>query len=231
MIFRPRLVTNEPAPRITGRSKRSTIIYRIYRRQRSAMARGTPSPSSKVMKEEVDHNWRHIASRLTRDGAMEERFAGRWIRQRTRTFPPAAYSKVSAAIERDRCGGGAGGHRVSFNPVHYSMRVRGRHMWSLICVGLVAIFSSSCMTLDNETTRADQKKSPVGKIGAFTKQMMKTMSDASADLSPILPAIGSELLVEAKVDLPNVAEELRAQITHLLPGRESRLRKARSGKE
>jgi hypothetical protein len=42
---------------------------------RSDMARGRPSPSSKLMKEEVDANWRFIASRLTRDQVMEERFA------------------------------------------------------------------------------------------------------------------------------------------------------------
>lgn len=42
---------------------------------RSDMARGMPSPSSKLMKEEVDTNWQLIASRLTRDQVMDERFA------------------------------------------------------------------------------------------------------------------------------------------------------------
>lgn len=42
---------------------------------RSDMARGKSSPSSKLMKEEIDHNWRQIASRLTRDQVIKERFA------------------------------------------------------------------------------------------------------------------------------------------------------------
>ena len=42
---------------------------------RSDMAGGTASPSSKLMKEEVDTNWRLIASRLTREQVMDERFA------------------------------------------------------------------------------------------------------------------------------------------------------------
>ena len=42
---------------------------------RSDMARGKASPSSQLMKEEVDNNWRQIASRLTRDEVMEERYA------------------------------------------------------------------------------------------------------------------------------------------------------------
>lgn len=42
---------------------------------RSDMAKGKTPPSSKLMKEEVDNNWRHIASRLTREQVMDERFA------------------------------------------------------------------------------------------------------------------------------------------------------------
>lgn len=42
---------------------------------RSDLATGKASPSSKLMKEEVDNNWRQIASRLTRDQVMEERYA------------------------------------------------------------------------------------------------------------------------------------------------------------
>lgn len=42
---------------------------------RSDLAVGKPSPSSQLMKEEVDHNWRRIASRLTMEQVMEERFA------------------------------------------------------------------------------------------------------------------------------------------------------------
>ena len=39
---------------------------------RSDMVRGKPSPSSQLMKEEVDGNWRQIASQLTMDQVMEE---------------------------------------------------------------------------------------------------------------------------------------------------------------
>lgn len=42
---------------------------------RSDMATGKASPSSQLMKEEVDNNWRQIVSRLTRDQVMEERYA------------------------------------------------------------------------------------------------------------------------------------------------------------
>ncbi len=42
---------------------------------RSDMASGKSSPSSQLMKEEVDKNWRGIASRLTGEQVMEERFA------------------------------------------------------------------------------------------------------------------------------------------------------------
>jgi hypothetical protein len=42
---------------------------------RSDLAAGTPSPSADVMKNEVDNNWRQIASQLTMEQVMEERFA------------------------------------------------------------------------------------------------------------------------------------------------------------
>ena len=42
---------------------------------RSDMASGNSSPSSQLMKEEVEKNWRDIAARLTREQGMEERFA------------------------------------------------------------------------------------------------------------------------------------------------------------
>jgi hypothetical protein len=41
---------------------------------RSDLAMGKSSPSSKLMKEEVDNNWKKITSRLTRDEVMDERF-------------------------------------------------------------------------------------------------------------------------------------------------------------
>lgn len=42
---------------------------------RSDLAMGKASPSSELMKEEVEKSWKQIASRLTRDEVMEERFA------------------------------------------------------------------------------------------------------------------------------------------------------------
>ena len=45
---------------------------------REDMAKGKPSPTAQLMKEEIDHNWREIASRLTKDEVMEERFAKRY---------------------------------------------------------------------------------------------------------------------------------------------------------
>lgn len=42
---------------------------------RSDLANGKSSPSSQLMKEAVDGNWRQIASRLTMEQVTEERFA------------------------------------------------------------------------------------------------------------------------------------------------------------
>ena len=42
---------------------------------RSDLAAGKPSPSSEVMKDEVDNNWRRITSQLTMEQVMEERVA------------------------------------------------------------------------------------------------------------------------------------------------------------
>jgi hypothetical protein len=42
---------------------------------RSDMAQGKASPSSQLMKDEVEANWRQIAARLTADQVMDERFA------------------------------------------------------------------------------------------------------------------------------------------------------------
>ena len=41
---------------------------------RSDLDKGLASPTSTLMKEEVDSNWRQIAARLTKDEMMEERF-------------------------------------------------------------------------------------------------------------------------------------------------------------
>jgi hypothetical protein len=42
---------------------------------RSDLAQGKASPSSQLMKDEVDNNWRKIAGRLTKEEVMDERFA------------------------------------------------------------------------------------------------------------------------------------------------------------
>lgn len=42
---------------------------------RSDMATVKSAPSAKLMKDEVDKNWRQIASRLTREQVMDERFS------------------------------------------------------------------------------------------------------------------------------------------------------------
>ncbi|BCA55098.1 hypothetical protein W02_22380 [Nitrospira sp. KM1] len=42
------------------------------------IGKGKPSPTSKLMKEEVDNNWRQITSRLTRDEVIEEQFADKY---------------------------------------------------------------------------------------------------------------------------------------------------------
>ncbi|MGQ0810577.1 MAG: hypothetical protein ACT4OO_05055 [Nitrospiraceae bacterium] len=54
---------------------------------RSDMATGKSSPSSKLMKEEVDDNWRQIASRLTRDQVMDEGFADTYHSVLSETIP------------------------------------------------------------------------------------------------------------------------------------------------
>lgn len=54
---------------------------------RSDMAKGKTPPSSKLMKEEVDNNWRQIASRLTREQVMNERFADTYHSVLSETIP------------------------------------------------------------------------------------------------------------------------------------------------
>ena len=64
---------------------------------RSDMARGKTPPSSKLMKEEVDNNWRQIASRLTRDQVMDEHFADTYHSVLSETIPllQQAVEKIS----------------------------------------------------------------------------------------------------------------------------------------
>ena len=86
----------------------------------------------------------------------------------------------------------------------------------------VMVCSSSCTSLDYEGKRSDQKSSPVGRLQAFTKQITTTVSEVSADVLPIVGAVGKEVFREAKSDVPKVAQELGSQATHL-----SSLRKPR----
>ena len=61
-------------------------LYYIAAR-RSDMATGKSSPTSQLMKEEVDHNWGEIASRLTKDEVVEERFAETYNAVLSETIP------------------------------------------------------------------------------------------------------------------------------------------------
>lgn len=58
----------------TKDNKAVEALYYIVA-SRSDLAAGAPSPSSQFMKDQVDNNWRQIATRLTLDQVMEERFA------------------------------------------------------------------------------------------------------------------------------------------------------------
>jgi hypothetical protein len=54
---------------------------------RADMATGKPSPTSQLMKEEIDQNWAQIASRLTKDEVIEERFANIYNAVLAETIP------------------------------------------------------------------------------------------------------------------------------------------------
>jgi hypothetical protein len=54
---------------------------------RSDMATGKPSPTFQLMKEEIDHNWAHIASRLTKDEVIDERLANIYSAVLSETIP------------------------------------------------------------------------------------------------------------------------------------------------
>ncbi len=94
----------------------------------------------------------------------------------------------------------------------------------LLCAGLSAVLfsSSSCIAVNNQVKRPDQNSNAVRRIKSFTKSMTKTATEVSSDVLPILTAVGNELLVEAKSELPKVAGELQSQMTHLSSFRKSR---------
>ena len=76
--------------------------------------------------------------------------------------------------------------------------------------------------MDNEIKRSDQKNSGMGRFVSLTKRVTKTVSEVSADMLPIVGAVGKEILIEAKSDVPKVVEELGSQTTHPSSLRKSR---------
>lgn len=58
----------------TKDSKPVEALYYVVA-SRSDLSAGKPSPSAQLMKDEVDSNWRAIASQLTMEQVIEERFA------------------------------------------------------------------------------------------------------------------------------------------------------------
>lgn len=87
---------------------------------------------------------------------------------------------------------------------------------------MALLFCSACVSMDNGTKRSDQKSSGIGRFVSFTKRVTKTVSEISADMLPIVGAVGKEAFLEAKSDVPKVAEEIGSQVTHF-----SSLRKPR----
>jgi hypothetical protein len=68
---------------------------------RSDMAQGKPSPTSKLMKEEIDRSWDQIASRLSKDEVMEESFADKYnsvLREMTLLLQQAVKEKSGVSI-------------------------------------------------------------------------------------------------------------------------------------
>ena len=72
--FHPHDVRVFKAEACTKDRKPVEALYYIAA-SRSDMAAGKSSPSSKLMKDEVETNWQQIASRLTSAQVMDERFA------------------------------------------------------------------------------------------------------------------------------------------------------------
>ncbi len=54
---------------------------------RSDLAAGKPSPSAQLMKDEVEHNWRGIASQLTMEQVIEDRFTDTYHAVLTEMIP------------------------------------------------------------------------------------------------------------------------------------------------
>ena len=72
--FHPHDIRTFKATACTKDQKSVEALYYIAA-SRTDMAAGKTSPSSQLMKHEVESNWRQIASRLTSEQVMDERFA------------------------------------------------------------------------------------------------------------------------------------------------------------
>jgi hypothetical protein len=72
-IFHPHDVRVFKAAACTKDGKPLEALYYITA-SRSDMAGGKASPSSQLMKDQVDMNWRQIAGRLTSEEVLDERF-------------------------------------------------------------------------------------------------------------------------------------------------------------
>jgi outer membrane murein-binding lipoprotein Lpp len=63
----------------------------------------------------------------------------------------------------------------------------------LLYAALAAGFlTSSCMASDNKGKRSDDNSKPVSRIEALAKDLTQIMKEASADMLPILGAVGKE---------------------------------------
>lgn len=88
------------------------------------------------------------------------------------------------------------------------------------CVGAM-VFSSSCIALDNGAVRPHHKSKRVGQVKALANRITVTMTEVSADVLPLLGAVGKEAWREAQSDAPKIAEELGHQTPRLLSLRKS----------
>jgi hypothetical protein len=78
------------------------------------------------------------------------------------------------------------------------------------------VFSSSCIALDKDAVRSHHKSKRIEKVKAFANRITATVTEVSADVLPILGAVGKEAWREAQSDAPKIAEELGHQAPHLL---------------
>jgi archaellum component FlaC len=78
------------------------------------------------------------------------------------------------------------------------------------------------MASGNKGKRFNDNSESVGRIEALTKHITKTMAEVSADMLPVLGAVGKEVLFEAQSDVPKITQEMGSQVTHLSTLRKSR---------